>query len=194
MTKRKTLIRNILAISCFISPTVLAHWHVNNDQSNVYFISTKKEHISELHHFTQLSGELNKKGKFSLTIRLASVETGIDIRNKRMNEHLFKVDTFPTANLTAQLPNKIMQLTNGQSSQFSLPAKLTLANHIQTVEVSVQVTKTNEGYIATSIKPILLSASEFGLTQGITKLQELAGLPSIGLTVPVSFNLHLKQD
>jgi hypothetical protein len=60
----------------------------------------------------------------------------------------------------------------------------------KTITTTVQVTrKTDNGIVATSTQPILISASDFGLTSGIEILKKLAGLNSIGLTVPVNFNL-----
>jgi hypothetical protein len=56
--------------------------------------------------------------------------------------------------------------------------------------VTVQVSrKADNGIVATSIQPILISAADFDLISGIEILQNLAGLNSIGLTVPVNFNL-----
>jgi hypothetical protein len=126
---------------------------------------------------------------------LSSVETGIEIRNTRMREQLFKVDVFPKAELTAQLPAEVMQLKNGQSIQVELAANLRLMQSTVPLTLNVQVSKTQNGdYIATSIQPVLISAESVGLKEGVLTLQKLAGLPSIGLTVPVSFNLVLKAD
>lgn len=175
--------------------SAFADWSLQNNQSSVHFISTKKQNIDEIHHFKQLSAELSDSGKFKLSIDLASVETGIEIRNTRMREQLFKVGTFPTADVTAQLSKKIMQLKAGQSIQAEVAAELTLMETSMPLTLHMQISKTtgNE-YVATSIQPILISATKFGLQQGVETLQKLAGLPSIGLTVPVSFNLLLKAD
>ncbi len=187
------IITKSIFLSSLLSPLALANWALDTDQSSLHFISTKKEHISEMHHFEQLSGQLSKTGKFSLNIPLASVKTGIAIRDERMQEHVFKVDSFPVAALRAQLPSSVMALKVGESQQLTVDAKLSLVNQTQELKVSVQVTKTQAGFVATSIYPVLISAADFGLTQGVETLKKLAGLPSIGLTVPVSFNLVLKQ-
>jgi len=44
-----------------------------------------------------------------------------------------------------------------------------------------------------TIKPIMLDAFDFGLSEGVTKLMEVAKLPSISTAVPVSFSLIFKR-
>jgi polyisoprenoid-binding protein YceI len=179
--------------SLSFSQLAQADWSVNNEQSSVHFISVKAEHIAEIHHFKQVAGNLARNGEFSFTIDLSSVETAIDIRNTRMQEHLFKAAQFPSADISAKLPQSVMQLQIGQTEQVDLTADLTLVGKTQSIKVALQVTKTQSGgYLATSVHPILISAKDFGLTEGLDILQKLAGLPSIGHTVPVSFNLQLQ--
>ncbi|MDU0353234.1 YceI family protein [Paraglaciecola aquimarina] len=181
--------------SSFVANSAIADWTLQNAQSSVHFISTKKQNIDEIHHFKQLTGQLTNSGKFTLSIDLASVETGIEIRNTRMREQLFKVGTFPTADVSAQLPTEVMQLKAGQTSKVEVTAELSLMQTTMPLALHIQVTKTTDNsYVATSIQPVLISASSVGLQQGVETLQKLAGLPSIGLTVPVSFNLLLNAD
>ena len=123
-------------------------------------------------------------------ISLASIDSGIGIRDTRMREKLFLVDRFPSASLTAQLPDSVLSLAKGSSILAILPAKLSVMGISKTINVTVQVTrKTDNGIVATSTRPVLISAADFGLVSGIEILQKLAGLNSIGLTVPVNFNL-----
>jgi polyisoprenoid-binding protein YceI len=179
----------------FFSIQAKADWRLINKQSAVSFISTKNLHNSETHQFTQLSGTLNRQGHLAIEIDLASVETGIDIRNTRMREKLFLVDQFPTASLNAILPKKIMQLNAGQSVLVELPATLKLMQFEKPITVVAQVSKTTNGQvIATSTQAVLISASDFGLVPGLELLQQIAGLSSIGLTVPVSFNLTFAEN
>lgn len=182
-------------VAALVAMPATADWSVQNEQSSVHFISTKKEHISEIHHFTQVSGGLKDNGQFHLAIDLASVETGIDIRNTRMRKQLFKVGSFPTADIKAALPKNVMQLKAGQSIQVELAAHLTLMQITSPLSLHIQINKTQDNkYVASSIQPVLISATSFGLQDGVETLQKLAGLPSIGLTVPVSFNLVLNAE
>jgi polyisoprenoid-binding protein YceI len=187
----KPLLLRIIAITfSFICYSVNAHWMLVDGQSSLSFVSTKNQHISEIQQFKTLKGEFSPEGKLLLEIDLGSIDSGIGIRDTRMREKLFLIDQFPAANLTAQLPDSVLNLAKGNSISVSLPAKLSLMGISKTVSVTVQVTrKADDGIVATSTQPILISAADFGLTSGIEILQKLAGLSGIGQTVPVNFNL-----
>ena len=188
---RKILSNCLVALS-ILSTAALADWKVDSEQSKVFFISTKNLNISEVHSFSRIDGQLSSDGQFSADISLSSVETGIDIRNQRMREMLFKVDLFPKANISATLPKAIMGLAKGESMHTELPATLTLMGASKALNLDLIVSKTNDGkYMVSSAKPVLLGASELGLQDGVEALQKIAGLTSIGLTVPVTFNLVL---
>lgn len=179
----------------WFSSIVSADWQLDNQQSSLNFITTKNINASEIHHFKQLSGELSAQGNLKVDIALDSVETGIAIRNSRMKEKLFAVDKFPAARLTATLPDTVLAMKNGQSAIFDLPAMLKIMSTQQPIKVSVLITRNTDGnYIATSTQPVLISAADFGLQSGVELLQQIAGLSSIGLTVPVSFTLLFAQD
>ena len=107
-----------------------------------------------------------------------------------MREKLFLVDKFPKATLNAVLPEQVIKLKKGHSITVELPAKLTIMATEKSLTIAVQVSKTMDGqFIATSAKPILIGATDFGLKPGVELLQQIAGLSSIGLSVPVTFNL-----
>jgi polyisoprenoid-binding protein YceI len=170
--------------------SVNAHWMLIEDQSSVHFVSTKNQHISEIHHFKNLQGEFSPQGKLKIDINLASIDSGIEIRDTRMREKLFMVDKFSAATLTAQLPDSVLSLEKGHSIKVTIPAELSIMNNKKMISVTVQISrKADDGIVATSTQPILISAADFGLEAGVEVLQTLAGLSSIGLTVPVNFNL-----
>jgi len=185
-----SLLRTMLASLCLMAFSANAHWMLIEDQSSVNFVSTKNQHISEIHHFKNLQGEFSPQGQLKIDINLASIDSGIEIRDTRMREKLFVVDKFPSATLTAQLPESVLTLEKGHSILVTMPAKLNIMNSTKTISVAVQVTrKADNGIVATSTQPILISAADYGLAAGVEVLQQLAGLSSIGLTVPVNFNL-----
>jgi len=179
------------AVLCaFFSSNTLANWQLSNEQSAVYFISTKNQHISEIHQFTHLSGSLSEKGQLSIEIDLASVETGIEIRNTRMREKLFLVEKFPKAILSASIPENVRQLKVGQSLTVELPVTLQIMNIEKAMTIMAQISLNADGqFVASSVKPILLSATDFGLKSGIELLQKIADLNSIAQSVPVTFNV-----
>lgn len=178
-----------ISISLFCS-SANAHWMLVEGESSLSFVSTKNQHISEIQKFKTLKGEFSPEGELQVEIELGSIDSGIGIRDTRMREKLFLVDKFPSANLTAQLPDSVLTLAKGSSISVTLPAELSIMGINKTISTTVQVTrKADDGIVATSTQPILISAADFGLTSGIEILQKLAGLSGIGLTVPVNFNL-----
>ena len=44
-------------------------------------------------------------------------------------------------------------------------------------------------YSAHTVKPIIISADQFGLKDGVEALREIAGLNNISLAVPVTFSV-----
>ncbi len=189
----------------FILPTALmglllsqfanAGWMLNNDASKLNFISIKNEHISESHSFTMLSGKLSKDGKLSVKVDLESVSTNIPIRDERMQEHVFDLDNFPFAELTASVDKKLLSLSSGSSVTQVIQSKVSISGVTQSVSIEVSVARNSDGgFTATTVKPFMLQVTSFKLTQGIAKLQELAGLNSISLAVPVTFSVKFEQE
>lgn len=169
---------------------VQANWVLNNSESKIHFISTKNGHIGELHHFTQLKGKLSSKGYVSVTVQLSSVETGIPIRNQRMREMLFDVKDNPFAKLQAKIDFEALGLEAGISKDLAVKSMLTINGIEQPQTLLVRVANLNDGSLLVStIEPMLINANSFQLVPGIEKLQEVAGLSSIGWSVPVSFNV-----
>ncbi len=190
LSKNATFLKLVAFSSLLVCASASADWQLVNKGSQLNFISTKNIKVSEIHHFSNLSGSLTSAGELSVDIDLASVETGIDIRNSRMREKLFMVENFPKAMLTASLPKEIVAFTKGQAGTFTIPAKLSVLGQHKDIEVKVQVTKTDHNrFVATSVQPVMISAGDYGLQEGIDWLQNVAGLSSISPNVPVTFNL-----
>lgn len=168
-------------------------WQVNNAQSKLSFVSTKKVNIAEVHSFGQLSGGLSAAGQFALDIDLNSVNTNIDIRDSRMKEFLFDVIDFPAAQITAMIePELVNAMTVGQQELSAVAGKLELHGQSQELNFDVVITKlADDTLFVVSATPVILNVADYQLVGGVEKLRELAGLPSISLAVPVSFYLTL---
>ncbi|TDF36421.1 YceI family protein [Alteromonadaceae bacterium M269] len=173
-----------------ISFQALAGWQLSNDKSSVNFLTTKQEHITEKHSFKALSGKVNDSGQFSLDIDLSSVDTKIGIRDERMQKWLFETASFAKANISADVSEALKQSKKNSVSQATINAVLNLHGVKKDVAIDVLITNVDgKKLIVSSQGPVLISANDYKLVQGVAKLQELAGLKSIGLTVPVTFNL-----
>ncbi|OXY83023.1 YceI family protein [Oceanimonas doudoroffii] len=185
----------LLASACLTSTSALADWQLNNELSRVSFVTVKKESVGEPNHFERVSGTLSDAGRFELTIDLASVESGIPIRNERLEEYLFETGRFPKLTLSADLSGQLEALTQGEDRVIETDATLNLHGTEKTLPIAVLVShKGNGDLVVSSWKPVIVQQDDFGFTAGIDKLQELAGLPSITRTVPVNFVLSLEKQ
>lgn len=172
------------------APLSYAEWTLSPD-SSVKFLSTKNTNITEVHEFTQLSGSVSDKGNAEISIDLTSVETGISIRNERMQSMLFNVSDYTSATVSADLPDTMMlALKNGETATSVLPLTLELHGEKKEIEADVLVTAAADGHvIVTTQSPVLVNAGDFKLAKGVEALREVAGLDRISTTVPVTFTL-----
>ncbi|MGV2872872.1 YceI family protein [Colwellia sp. E150_009] len=174
-----------------ISSNALAKWSLINDESTVNYISIKSSKVSELNHFNMLNGTLNDNGSLSIDIDLASVETNIPIRNERVKTILFETTSFTKANILANLDLKKLNALNiGDTYTNPIKFKLSLHGVSKEITANIRVVKlTKDKLLAFSLTPIIIDAEQYNLAEGINKLRDIAKLPSISTTVPVSFSL-----
>lgn len=174
--------------------SAMANWQLDLASSSLHFISTKNEHISEMHTFDRLSGGLSDKGELTVDVDLTSVNTMIEIRNTRMQSMLFNVEQFATASFSADLPAEVMALAPGNTLNVQQSGVLSLHGVNADVTFDVRVVRVSESQLlAYTVKPTIINASQFGLTAGVQALQKIAGLNSIGYAVPVSFSVVLNR-
>ena len=181
----------LLISSLGFTANAQAQWQLVNEASQLNFISIKATHIAESHTFTKLLGSVNDAGQANLTIDLASVETMIPIRNERMGTMLFEIASFPTAEFTAQVDLETFnQLSVGAIKDMALNGELSLRSTTLPLNTNVRIIKLDGNRVQVqTLKPIILNASSLSVVEGIEKLRNVAGLPSISHSMPVTFNL-----
>lgn len=190
------IIRSMLLGLCLLGSAQLqASWQLNNEASNLTFVSVKKGKIAEVHHFGSMQGKVSNKGIGKVSIDLASIESNIDTRNQRMKKYLFKVDKFASATIEAKFDSALLNnLTTGQTTTVALPFVLDLHGQQQHYSANVRLTKLVNKILVSSMSPVIINAADFDLIKGIEKLAQLAKLPSIATAVPVTFNLTFEQQ
>lgn len=183
-----------LLLSGLLSNLAMADWSLNNGASTLSFVSTKAEHVAEVHTFDVLSGEIADDGSVSVTIELASVNTLIPIRNERMQAMLFETNLFPEATIEANIDlDALAAMPPGGSETMQLNFSLSMRDTSRSYTADVMVTRLEDALVATTLKPIVVTADDFGLQTGVEALREVAGLPSISRAVPVSFTVLFDQ-
>lgn len=190
------IIHILIVSALFATGPCIAAWSLDNDASQVSFVSVKAGDAGEVHRFTEISGELTAEGSASVTIQLASVDTLIPLRNERMREMLFQTNLFPTASLSTNIDmDALAALAPGDS--MDMTANLTLDLHGQQISLVTEMIVARLGdhrLMVSSRKPLIVNAASVDLVKGIEALREIANLPSISKAVPVSFVLSFVED
>ena len=171
--------------------TPAGEWSLVPAESLVSFVSVKNNAVAEAHRFTELSGRVSNQGKVEITIKLASVDTGIEIRDQRMRDLLFEVATFPAADLTLDVDAaQVRALPVGGQSLQKASATLSLHGQSTTLPIEARITRTSDTrWLVTSERPAIVTATNFELINGVEELRKVAGLQAIASAVPVTFTL-----
>ena len=185
-----------LLFAILISLPASAEWTLNSDESTLSFVSTKAINAAEVHRFGTLEGGVDESGQASISIDLTSVDSAIELRDERMREMLFETGTYPTATMTAQIDMAaIAEMGPGDSGTMTIMGELSLHGEKVALTFDVVAARLAEDkLVVMSQKPVVIGAQQFRLTQGIEKLREIAGLPSISTAVPVSFILSFDSQ
>lgn len=182
-------------VGFFTTGCSFASWSLDNDASQVSFVSVKAGDAGEVHRFTEISGNLTTNGRATVTIELASVDTLIPLRDERMREMLFQTDLFPTASLTTNIDmDAINAIAPGES--VDMIADVTLDLHGKQVPINAEMIVarlSDQRLMVSSRKPVIVNAASVDLVEGLEALRQVANLPSISKAVPVSFVLSFEE-
>ena len=174
-----------------VTQATLADWRLTA-ASKVGYVSIKNNVIAEHNYFSGVTGTLNKKGQLKVSIDLSTVETQVDIRNQRMRDLFFEVMQYPEAVVTAQLDmQELAQVESGAPLELVKPFTLSLHGIESTGEAHLRIVSVGGRAWVSTVRPILISAADFGLEGGVAALRKIAGLEAIAAVVPVSVNLKL---
>lgn len=186
MKKIAVLFSMLLPLSAWASD-----WKLDAADSSLNFVSIKKGSVGEVHHFNTLHGAI-KGEQANLVIDLASVETGVAVRNERMQSMLFDVSHFAEATITADISGvNLAALGAGVSVSTTLPLTVNLHGIEKSISADVTVTGlAGGGVLVSSRSPVVIKAADFGLDGGIEALREVAKLDAIASSVPVTFQLR----
>lgn len=183
-----------IASAIVASPAFAGGWALNPDASHLAYGTIKIDDVGEVNSFTNLSGQVGEDGTVEIGIDLSSVETQIDIRNERMIEHVFRKAA--TATLSAQIDMAaVSALDVGASEVVAVDAVLSLVGTDVSFETEMFVLRLSDTAVMVSTNDmVFISAEDAGVTAGVDKLMELAGLPGITRTVPVTARLMFTRE
>jgi len=189
MLKSCRLAAMALALSLVGTNGYAQNWNLVPDASHLAFGSIKKDKIGEVHSFKTLSGSVREDGTVMLSIDLNSVETNIDIRNERMIEHVFKAAG--QAELKASVDMAALNtLAVGDTQVIDVVGALSLLGTSVELDAEMFVARLSQDKVMVSTNDmIFLGSEEAGIDAGVSKLMELAKLPGITRTSPVTMRL-----
>jgi polyisoprenoid-binding protein YceI len=178
MHKTTTSIFKAIAAATLLTGAMSAQaaWELDGAASSFYYVTSKASAVSEVNSFTSLSGAISDAGAASLAINLASVDTGIDIRNERMRDIVFQVAQHAQATVNVTVDTAAL---NGLDQDMSAELKV-----VKLAAGSLQVS---------TVRPLLVGAASFGLAEEVEQLREIASLPSINPNIVVNFTLIYNQ-
>jgi polyisoprenoid-binding protein YceI len=163
---------------------------LNGDNSSVSFVSTKLKDFSEVHFFETVTGSISDTGSVSVLIDAASVNSGLEIRDGRMDEFLFMAADYPQITITAEVD--LDSLAEGMN-RMEVPATLSLKDTESAVVLDAFVAVSDSSITVSSAVPTIVFAAQVGLSEGVAKLAELAGGIAVGGSVPVTFSLSFDR-
>ena len=183
-----------LLITLVMTGSAHAGWDVTAS-SRVGFVSIKNNSIGENNVFEHVTGSISDAGHVALLIDLTSVETGVGIRNERLQRMLFEVGKFPTATVQATLSASQLDALKAGGS-VSETVKVTVSLHGMSVDklAALSVGASEDGLRVTSTQPIVVTAQDFGLESGVAALQAIAGLKAISRSIPITVDLSLRTN
>lgn len=185
---RNSMLTLILS-GILVATPALADWGLDPTRSHLAFVSIKANDVAEVNTFGKIQGTLDADGQATVTLMLDSVDTLIPIRNERMREFLFETTNYQKAVLNAKIdPKLIADMAVGGIAQINAEGSLSLHGQVQPMTLSIQAAKVDaKTVMVASIKPLIVDAAKFGMSDGVEKLREIAGLESISKAVPVNF-------
>lgn len=186
-------VMTLLAALLSIAPAH-ADWMVQ-DTSQIGFVSIKNNSIGENNAFQRVSGSISEAGMVAVAIDLTSVETGVGIRNERLQTMLFDVASFPSATVKATLsPAQVMALRGGGTVTESVALDVSLYGTTVSKTAELLVSVLDDDVRVTSTQPIMITAQDFGLESGVAALQKIAGLSAISRSIPITADLRLTAN
>jgi len=182
------------ALFVAVGSSAWADWRVM-DESSISYVSLKNNAVAENNRLTGLTGGIDADGTLSMTIDLASVETGVDIRNQRMAALFFEVERFPQAQITGKVSDdQLAALLTGEVITAAIPLTLDLHGVSATLTAKLRAYQVADTLYVNSTEPLLLQTAQFNLLGGVEALRNIAGLKAIAQVVPVTVDLKLTAD
>ncbi len=171
-----------------------ADWKLDSAASSITFATVKNGSVEETHRFKRFTGSVSDSGNAQVTIDLLSADTGIEIRDQRMQEMLFgpgqeaRIRTEFNVGNYRNMPEQWVAKVNPELT-------LELNSKVNQIPAALLFKALAGGdYQVESQSAVVIDVADYGFTQGIEKLRSIAGLNAISTEVKVSFSLKFIKE
>jgi outer membrane protein OmpA-like peptidoglycan-associated protein/polyisoprenoid-binding protein YceI len=170
-------------------------WTLDPAASTLSFQSVKNGSVVETSGFATYSGTIAEDGTAELRVLLDSVDTKVDLRNVRMRFLFFETFRFPEAVITTRVdPALLADLPTDRRKSLLLPFSLNMHGVGREMEAEVTVTLLGDDRVAiASGAPIMLKLEDFGMLEGMRKLEEAASVTIVPSTT-VTFDFVFARN
>lgn len=190
----KKLMGAVIALAFSCQSYAQGNYTIDEAVSTVNFATIKKQYVVEPASVSQVSGYVNESGELSASVPLSKINTGISIRDDRLNQLFFNSAVFPNIDVKASIPTELLT-AESVVKQVTLPVSLTIVGNSQTVDMNLTVVKSGDIVAVSSARPVIIRASAFGIpADNLTKLAATVGGIAISDTVPVTISLVLRKQ
>ncbi|TFH90141.1 YceI family protein [Vibrio ouci] len=189
---KKTLSTLTMTLALLSSASFSAdNYTIDSNYSSVSFATIKKQYIVEPATINTLSGTLDSSGEFNVSIDLNGIDTGVEIRNTRLNEIFFESAKHPPVTVTG----KVDWSSLGEGShKMKVPTEVTLFGNTKSIEFSVVILNAGDTVMVSSSVPVIIGAADFGIpSKNLTELAATVGDIGISDRVPLTLNLTFKK-
>ncbi|NRB41182.1 MAG: YceI family protein [Pseudomonadales bacterium] len=170
-------------------------WQLKPASSQINFQSVKNTHIVESHQFDVFDALIFDDATAAMEIDLSSVNTGIELRDERLQSLLFDITHFSSVKISNKIDLQAIEVMSiGDIKPQTLQTTIELHGVTQYISSQVEVFKLSEDkLIVRSAAPMMIDALAFAFGDGIDALKAIANLASIATTVPVEFTLVFER-
>lgn len=176
---------------------VTKSWLVETEQSVVTATHVKGDGVAETTFFRDVSGLVSPSGQFQISINLKTVDSGVEIRDTRLNFLFFETFNYPNLLVEGQIdPILLADMRVGQRMTVEVPVKLNVLGRevslVKPVSVALHVRSSTDVSI-TSFSPVLLKLEDLGLLTGLEKLEEAASVDVQPVAI-IDLDISMKPD
>ncbi|MEM0910407.1 MAG: YceI family protein [Pseudomonadota bacterium] len=178
-----------ILVVAFSVKSAITHYHLDSEHSSVSFATIKLSYVVEPAYIDSLTGQIDKNGNLNIDIPIEDIETGVSIRNERLNKLYFLSDLFPNATVKAKLPTDLFNAET-QITQRTIPVIVGILGNEAEISFKVNVVKHSDTITVSTVSPTVVEAASFGVPpENMEALAKTVGGISISDKVPVSFSL-----